>query len=194
MAKSWKEILIPTVALTAVTLVVSTALVFTYNGTKVEQVGDLSDNALLAAKELFVNSENFETTKDTAELDERIKTVIYPDGDDAIGLEIELKGYNKGLVLIVGINADGTVLGYEVAESSETPGLGTGVAEADFKDQFDGKSGELVGVKGKAENDNEIVTIAGATVSSNAVIEGVNLALEALSNIDTSTKGAGTDE
>ena len=49
MKKTWKEILMPTVVLTAVTLIVSAALVFTYNGTKVEQVGDLSNEALAAS-------------------------------------------------------------------------------------------------------------------------------------------------
>lgn len=193
MKKSWKEILFPTLALTVVTLIVSTALVFTYNGTKVEQVGDLSDTSLTAAKTLFANSQNFETTK-LAGADERIKNVILPDGDDAVGFEIELKGYSKGLVLIVGINKDGTVLGYEVAESSETPGLGTQVADTDFKDQFKGKAGTLNPVKGKATADNDIVTISGATISSKAVIEGVNLAISAFPQVNATGEEADTDE
>ncbi len=190
MKKSIKEILLPTVALTAVTLIVSAALVITYNGTKVEQVGDLSDNSLTAAKTLFPNSETFETSK-LPDADERIQNVIHPDGDDAVGFEIELKGYSKGLVLIVGIKNDGTILGYEVAESSETPGLGTQVAEADFKDQFKDKAASaLTAVKGKATADNEIVTVSGATISSKAVVEGVNLAIDAFPMV----KEAGTDE
>jgi len=190
VSKSLKEILIPTIALTVVTLVVSAALVFTYNGTKVEQVGDLSDSAMSASKTLFVNSETFETI-DVEGLDERVKNVIIPDGDDAIGFEVEMKGYSKGLVLIVGINKDGTLLGYEVAESSETPGLGTQVADADYKSQFAGKTAEtLVVVKGKASADNEIVAISGATISSKAVVEGVNLAIDSYSLVEE----AGNDE
>ena len=194
MKKSWKEILLPTLALTVVTLIVSTALVFTYNGTKVEQVGDLSDTSLAAAKTLFANSQNFETTK-IADVDERIKNVILPDGDDAVGFEIELKGYSKGLVLIVGINKDGTILGYEVAESSETPGLGTQVADPDFKDQFKGKAAATLNpVKGKATADHDIVTISGATVSSKAVIEGVNLAIGAFPKVSAAGEEASSDE
>ena len=193
MKKSLKEILTPTAALTAVTLVVSAALVFTYNGTKVEQVSDLSDNSLNAAKTLFTNSETFETTQPDG-LDERILNVIYPDGDDAVGFEIELKGYSTGLVLVIGINSDGSVLGYEVAESSETPGLGTQVAESDFKDQFIGKKGPLNPVKGKADAENDIVTISGATVSSKAVVEGVNLAIDTFPKVENAEKEVEADE
>ena len=194
MKKSIKEILLPTVALTAVTLIVSAALVFTYNGTMVEQVGDLSDNALAAAKTLFANSENFETV-DVEGLDERIENVILPDKDDAVGFEISLKGYSKGLVLIIGIGNDGTVLGYEVAESSETPGLGTQVAEADFKDQFNGKKASgFVAVKGKATAENEIVAVSGATISSKAVVEGVNLAIDSMDAVKKVTGEAKADE
>ncbi len=195
MKKTWKEILMPTVALTAVTLIVSTALVFTYNGTKVEQVGDLSNEALAASQTLFSNSEEFATIDVPEGLDERIHTIILPDGDDAIGFEIELKGYKTGLVLVVGIRSDGTILGYEVAESSETPGLGTQVAEADFKDQFQDKSAStLVAVKGKASADNEIVAISGATISSKAVIEGVNLAVDSFDEVSKTVKEAKNDE
>ena len=190
---SVREILFPTVALTVVTLVASALLAITYNGTKVEQVGDLSDNSLLAAKTLFTQSESFETV-DVEGLDERIKNVIIPDGDDAIGFELSLKGYSKGLVLIVGLQKDGTVLGYEVAESSETPGLGTQVAEEDFKGQFPGKSGEVTLVKGKATAASEIVAVSGATFSSRAVVEGVNLASETLPQVLEATGEANADE
>lgn len=177
MNKSIKEILLPTAALTAVTLVVSAALVFTYNATKKEQVGDLSDTTLTACQALFPESENFETVEVDG-LDEQIQNVVLPDGSDAIGFEMELKGYSKGLVLVVGIDANGSVIGYEVAESSETPGLGTQITEDDFRSQFTGKTAAVTGVKGDPKSDTEVSVISGATLSSNAVINGVNLALE----------------
>lgn len=177
MNKSIKEILLPTAALTAVTLVVSAALVFTYNATKKEQVGGLSDTTLTACQALFPESENFETVEVDG-LDEQIQNVILPDGSDAIGFEMELKGYSKGLVLVVGIDANGSVIGYEVAESSETPGLGTQITEDDFRSQFTGKAAAVTGVKGDPKSDTEVSVISGATLSSNAVINGVNLALE----------------
>lgn len=182
MNKSVKEILLPTLVLTVVTLVVSAALVFTYNATKKEQVGNLSDNVLAVCETLFKDVKNFDTI-DVDGLDERIQNVIVPEGGNALGFEVKLKGYSNGLVLVVGIQNDGTVLGYEIAESSETPGLGTQIAEDDFKKQFAGKNAaSFAAVKGKAKAGNEIVVISGATISSKAVVEGVNLALEAFPN------------
>lgn len=194
MKKTLKEILVPTAALTAVTLVVSAALVFTYNGTKVEQVGDLSTEALMAAQEVFPDSESFETA-DIEGLDERIRNVILPDKEDAVGFEIELKGYSKGLVLVIGINDDGTVRGYEVAESSETPGLGTQVSEEEFKSQFRGlPAEEIVAVKGKASAPNEIVAVSGASISSRAVVTGVNLAIESYDLVKSQTGEGASNE
>lgn len=40
--------------------------------------------------------------------------------------------------LIVGFFLDGTVSGYKVIHSNETPGLGTKVSEPRFKEQFAG--------------------------------------------------------
>lgn len=185
MKKSGKKYFFPTLALTVVALVVSTALVFTYNATKKEQVGNLSDEATAACETLFADSETFDTLDLTElRLDERIQNVILPSGSDAIGFEIELKGYSKGLVLVIGLNADGSVLGYEVAESSETPGLGTQIAESDFKNQFTGKNvSSFTAVKGKTSADSDIAVISGATISSKAVVEGMNLALAAYPNV-----------
>ena len=91
-------------------------------------------------------------------------------------------------MLVIGLNADGSVLGYEVAESSETPGLGTQIAESDFKNQFTGKNvSSFTAVKGKTSADSDIAVISGATISSKAVVEGMNLALAAYPNV----KGGG---
>ena len=54
--KSVRDVTIPTLVLTAVTLIVSALLVITYNFTKVEQVGDLSAKDIKAAKILFEHS------------------------------------------------------------------------------------------------------------------------------------------
>ena len=70
------------------------------------------------------------------------------------------------------------------AESSETPGLGTQIAESDFKNQFTGKNvSSFTAVKGKTSADSDIAVISGATISSKAVVEGMNLALAAYPNV-----------
>ena len=56
---------------------------------------------------------------------------------------------------------------------SETPGLGSRVQEAAYLDQYKGQSGTLT-------LGEDVDAIAGATVSSRAVLNGVNRAVEIL--------------
>ena len=61
----------------------------------------------------------------------------------------------------------------------ETPGLGAKASDSSFKDQFSGKSAsELALIKGSSSGENEISAISGATITSTAVTDGVNVAIE----------------
>lgn len=89
------------------------------------------------------------------------------------------KGYGGDIEVMVGVSKEGKVVGINIGNNSETPGLGSKVSQPEFKNQFNRKNTdkELVLVKGKANSDNEIVAISGATISSNAVTNGVNAAI-----------------
>ena len=95
-------------------------------------------------------------------------------------------GYGGAIELMVGISADGKVTGINIGTNKETPGLGTKAAEPKFKDQYNGKSVEtpLEVVKGKATGENSIVAISGATISSKAVTDGVNAAIESFNSLN----------
>lgn len=95
-------------------------------------------------------------------------------------------GYGGNIELMVGISADGKVTGINMGTNKETPGLGTKAAEPKFKDQYNGKSVEkpLEVVKGKATGENSIVAISGATISSKAVTDGVNAAIESFNSLN----------
>ena len=87
-------------------------------------------------------------------------------------------GKQAEIVTAVGVQADGTLLGIDILESSETSGLGTKADEPEFKDLFPGrKVSSLKTVKKAASADNEITAISGATVTTNAVVNAVNAAL-----------------
>ena len=89
----------------------------------------------------------------------------------------ETVGFQDRIRLLVGISPDGkTILGLAVLQSTETPGLGERIREADFRDQFIGKStGEpLEAVKPGQTAGQPIDAISGATISSNAVVRAVN--------------------
>ncbi len=88
-------------------------------------------------------------------------------------------GYGGPIEVMVGIGLDGIVHGVSVGNHTETPGLGAKAAEEPFKGQYSGKSvgTELMVIKSGVPKDNEIQSIAGATISSRAVNNSVNMAI-----------------
>lgn len=89
------------------------------------------------------------------------------------------KGYGGEIEVMVGVDIEGKVTGINVGNNSETPGLGQNATKPEFQAQFIGKNwndGVNV-IKNGTPKDNEIVAIAGATITSNAVAKGVNQAL-----------------
>lgn len=89
------------------------------------------------------------------------------------------EGYGGDITFTMGISSDGTVMGIEMLSISETAGLGMKAAEEDFKSQYAGKKVEqFVYTKSGAAADNEVDAISGATITTNAVTNGVNAGLE----------------
>jgi electron transport complex protein RnfG len=88
------------------------------------------------------------------------------------------KAYGGDIKVIVGVLADGSINGIRILEHKETPGLGSRAAEPEFLSQFNGngRTGEFVW---KVKKDGGSVdAISGATISSRAVTEAVDNALE----------------
>ena len=117
-------------------------------------------------------------------------TTIYRahSGDgDLLGYAVRVvtTGYGGEIQLLVGISPDNeSVLGIQVVEHIETPGLGGRITEPAFSEQFEGLDAtrEIEYVK-NAEPDkaaNEIAAISGATISSSAVVSGMNDALDGI--------------
>lgn len=87
-------------------------------------------------------------------------------------------GYGGDITLSVGVKNDGTVNGYETLTISETAGLGMKADTDEFKGQFADKNVEAFQyTKNGASADNEIDALSGATITTNAVVNGVNAGL-----------------
>ena len=97
------------------------------------------------------------------------------EGENVVGYCVELAspGFGGDISMTVGFEADGKILGVSIVSLSETPGLGSRVQEAAYLDQYRGQSGTLT-------LGEDVDAIAGATVSSRAVLDGVNRAVEIL--------------
>ncbi len=99
-------------------------------------------------------------------------------------VEVAPSGFGGAITMMVGVSVDGKVLGISIISHAETPGLGavaaagTDKGEA-FRDQFIGLiSGITIG-----EGDNQIDALAGATITSQAIADGVNAALACIENM-----------
>lgn len=102
-------------------------------------------------------------------------------GNKRIGFAVQVapRGYGGPIVMVVGIDNKGRVVGIGLVSHKETPGLGGEIETSGFQRQF----------KKKSENDpvevnKDIDAISGATRSSKAVANGVKDALKVYLEMD----------
>lgn len=95
-------------------------------------------------------------------------------------VKVAPKGYGGAIEIMVGISNEGKVEGIKILSHNETPGLGANAPDPKFSGQFKGKpiKTELQVVKKAPSAENEIEAITGATITSKAVINGVNEAIK----------------
>lgn len=107
--------------------------------------------------------------------------------------ETESKGYGGTVKVMTGINTEGNITGVIVLSHSETPGLGANAEKETFRDQYQQPVANLTGgiqvVKFQAPNEGEIQAMTGATITSTAVTNAVNLAIEQYQNAYASEGG-----
>jgi electron transport complex protein RnfG len=89
-------------------------------------------------------------------------------------------GFGGPVEVITGIDMEGNITGLRIGSHSETPGLGAKSVEPAFYEQFAGKSADTyVGVSKTSAEGNDIQAITGATISSSAIVSGVNASIDA---------------
>lgn len=94
-------------------------------------------------------------------------------------------GYGGTVEIMTGINMDGKITGVRVGNHQETPGLGANAALPSFYNQYENKSidTEIEVTKTKPTEDNQIQAISGATITSDAVTSGVNMAIDTFKSV-----------
>ena len=185
----------PVIALTLIAAIAGVALSGVYSMTE-ETIAEQKVLAAAASyKAVCPDAETFEFSDEAnaklEELDGAAWNEAFGDarineafiGKDANGnhvgyaLSVSAKGFGGDVVMALGLDAEGKIIGIDFTEISETAGLGMKAKEPDFKDQFTGKSGSITLVKGAAAGENEISAISGASVTSGAVTNAVNAGL-----------------
>lgn len=94
------------------------------------------------------------------------------------------EGYGGDIQFAMGVQSDGTLNGISFLSIGETAGLGMKAKEDTFRKQFEGKkTDQIVYTKNGAKADNEIDALSGATITTNAVTNGVNAGLYFISTL-----------
>jgi len=113
-----------------------------------------------------------------------------------VAIQDTVNGFGGPLVVLVGFNNEGTILGYRLLKQSETPGLGA-KAETWFQK---GAKGDIIGkrltedslltvTKKQPESAMEVQAITASTITSRAFLSAINNAYSALTSkpVDTNT-------
>ena len=180
----------------AITLVAGVLLGFVYDITK-DPIAAQNEKAKQEAyKEVMADADSFEALSGDAYSEANITATfaaaLQADAEnytaDEITEVVAGDGYGGDIKFSVGVGADGTYLGTSILSISETAGLGMRVKTSpDFLAQFkSANTDKFVLVKdgsGAAAGDEKIDAISGSTVTSKAVLRGVNSALIAYKEI-----------
>jgi len=115
-----------------------------------------------------------------ASADELPEAYVGMNGSEIVGYTLKTipgTGFSGDIEMLTGIAADGTISGITILTMNETPGLGANATNPEFKDQYQGLSAtEEVAVSKTGVSGNEIQAMTGATITSKAVTDGVNIA------------------
>jgi Na+-translocating ferredoxin:NAD+ oxidoreductase RnfG subunit len=134
-----------------------------------------------ALKEMFPDAS--EIAEITIEDSTGLITTAYEAKDAGFAYKVTNQGFAAPITFIIGIGNDGTIKGFKVLDISDTPGYGMKVGEPDF----------IASVVGKKSSDS-IATIAGATISSSAVIKGIDAAKAHFNSVKGIEGGSSTPE
>ncbi len=181
-----KEVLIPTISLFLICTIVTLLLAVTNSVTapKIDELQKETENRTKST--VLSDAISFSDAK-KVKLDKT--EYIYYEGYDSdkniagYVFTTSAKGYGGDIVTMVGVDLDGTVAGIDFLSISETAGLGMNADKDDFKSQFIGKT-DGIAVNKNTPSENEVQAITGATITSKAVTEAVNIALELFEEVD----------
>lgn len=88
------------------------------------------------------------------------------------------EGYGGDIQFAMGVKDDGTLNGISILSIKETAGLGMKANTPEFQSQFKDKNVEKFEyTKNGASADNQIDALSGATITTNAMTNGVNAGL-----------------
>ena len=178
-----KDIIGPTCVLVGVCAAFTAAVVGT-NSLTAEKIAILNQQTADAAKvEVLPEADNFTTETWTLDSVGDIEYYVAENGAGYV-FSTSYKSYGGPLVVMTGISSDGAITGVKVTECSDTPGLGLKSQTPEFQGQYQGAIPESGAFEiTKTGEAGKIDAISGATITTNAVTNSVNYAIEAYNQV-----------
>lgn len=176
--KSLKDYLVPTLVLFVICFVATLLLGMT-NSVTAPIIEKLAiETEIKSRQTVFPDAVSFGEAKISAD------GTSVVDALDAQGNKIgsvvvnSTKGYGGDISVMTGVDAEGKVTGVNILSHAETAGLGANATTEKFRNQFINLVAGITVSKDKA-GENSIDALTGATITSRAVTDAVNAAIEA---------------
>lgn len=188
-----KEVLKLLIVLTGVCMIAALCLSFVNDATK-EARAYQDRLELLNALNMVLPAHDNEPDKDMLDL-KGYTYYLSKSGGSINGVAFITesdKGYSGLIKIVVGVDPDGKIVAIGILEQKETPGLGSKIAEDEFKDQYKNKT--LDNARWAVKKDDEkgsFEQISGATISPRAVTAAVKQGLEKFAMDKASILGGG---
>lgn len=184
----WNSIVKPALVLFIVCAVVAGSLAAVNALTKdtIEQniliASEKARQEVLAEAKSFTELETEKLTEAQKEYMKLVRQVFVGDADGVtVGFVFNVanKGYGGDIYITVGVDTDGKITGVKIGDNNETPGLGT-KANPEITNQLIGLTPiqPLTTVKVKTDKNEDIQAISGATITSRAVTDAVEAAVQ----------------
>ncbi len=183
-----KQIVRNTLILLAITLLAGLVLACVRDITK-EPIAAAQEKAKQEAYQtVFGDAESYRECETDISSFEPADGVTVDEVREAVGADGELlgwvmtlttpKGYGGDVRIVIGVTQKGTLTGMTVIEMSETPGLGAKCTGSDFQSQFSDITARSISFvkRGKAADD-QVDAISGATYTTSAIVQAVNVGL-----------------
>jgi RnfABCDGE-type electron transport complex G subunit len=196
----FKRIPRPVIVLTAIALLAGLALSGVYMLTKDSIEQQMAEKKMQAYRTVLSGAETFEKIEAVSAYENQVygtkfgrvfinEAVVGKDGEGKLaGYAISVtssEGYDGNVTISVGLTEAGKITSVSFTELHETPGKGMLAADDAFIGQFNGRKAESFKLlkDGGSQTDDEIDGVSGATVTSKAVVNAVNAAMDFYYNV-----------
>lgn len=198
----WKNVGRLALILFLITAIASLCLALT-NYVTADTIAERNEQSNIEARQqVLPEADRFEAVHDVGAIAEKVDgehAAIVVEayqgfkGNATVGYTVKTtpSGYGGEIEVLTGIGMDGKITGVTILSHNETAGLGAKSTEPEFQNQFQGKDAtkDLTVIKNGQASDNQIQAITGATITSDAVTDGVNVSTKIFGALSETGKG-----